>query len=80
MSGYIISAGAHYHWVKKIVASTTGAGALKLTLKGDPNAAELQFNEAEITIFTDDVDLTARLIAAINSVSEPARPPEMETA
>lgn len=69
MSGYIISTGAHYHWVKKIVASTHGDGALKLTLKGDPEAAELQFNEAEITIFTDDVDLTARLIKAINAVN-----------
>lgn len=65
----IISTGAHYHWVKKIVASTHGAGALKLTLRGDPTVTEHQFNEAEITIFTDDVDLTERLIEAINGVN-----------
>lgn len=68
-SGYIISTGAHYHWVKTIAASTTGRGALKLTLRGDPTAAEHQFNEAEITIFTNDVALTARLIKAINGAA-----------
>lgn len=69
MTGYIISTGAHYHWVRKITASTHGDGVLRLTLHGDRDANDLQFNEAEITIFTDDVDLTERLIKAISSVN-----------
>lgn len=70
MKAHIISTGAHYHWVKKIVASTHGDGVLRLTLKGDPAAAEMQFNEAEITVFTDDIEMTERLIWAINGVAE----------
>lgn len=67
---YLISTGTHYHWVKQITASTYGDGALKLTLRGDPEVSQIQFNEAEITIFTDDVALTDRLIAAINGAAK----------
>lgn len=66
---YMISAGAYYHYVHSIYASSTGAGVLKLTLKGDPKASQYQFNDAEITIFTDNIEVTERLIAAINGAS-----------
>lgn len=66
---YHISTGVHYHWVRKISARTNGNGALRLTLHGDPDASTVQFNEAEITIFTDDVELTDRLIKAINGAA-----------
>jgi hypothetical protein len=67
----MISTGAHYHWVKTISASTHGSGALKLTLHGESDESFQQFNDAEITIFTDDVELTERLIAAINGAAKP---------
>lgn len=67
----MVSTGAHYHWVKSIEASTYGNGALKLTLHGEPDDSFQQFNAAEITIFTDDEDLTARLVAAINGATKP---------
>lgn len=66
MSANIIASGASYHWVKKIVASTNGNGVLKLTLEGDQSVSDCSFNQAEILIFTDDFDLTERLIKAIN--------------
>ena len=66
---YLVSTGSHYHWVKKITASTYGGGALKLTLHGDPDASPVQFYEAVITIFTDDDALTERLIKAINGAA-----------
>lgn len=77
---YRISTNAHYHWVKKITASTYGNGALKITLHGEPDASEIQFNEAEITIFTDDVDLTDRLIKAINGAATVPSVEESEAA
>jgi DNA-binding protein YbaB len=69
MSGNIISTSANYHWIKKIVASTTGDGVLKLTLEGDQSVSNCSFNQAEILVFTDDVDLTVRLIKAINDAT-----------
>jgi len=75
---YMVSTCAHYHWVKKVTASTHGNGALKLTLHGETDASDVQFNEADITIFTDDIALTARLVEAINSVSR--APSEKEAA
>lgn len=63
-----IATGAHYHNVKRITAGTHGAGALKLELWGDEDG-ESQFNLAEVTIFTDDEDLTERLMAAINGAA-----------
>lgn len=66
MSGYLVSTSANYHWVRKIVASTNGAGVLKLTLEGDQSVSECSFNQAEILVFLDDFRLTDRLIEAIN--------------
>jgi D-lyxose ketol-isomerase len=65
-----IATGAHYHWVKSISAMTHGNGALKITLHGERDETSQQFNEAEITVFTDDVALTERLIAAINGAAK----------
>lgn len=65
---YMISLSANYHWVKTISASTTGNGVLNLTFHGDRDANGAQFNDAEVTAFTDDVELTERLIEAINRV------------
>jgi hypothetical protein len=65
---YMISTSANYHWVKTISASTYGDGVLKLTFHGDRAANDAQFNDAEVTVFTDDVELTERLIEAINRV------------
>jgi len=67
----MISTGTHYHWVKSISAATFGGGALRLTLRGEQSESFQQFNEAEIVIFTDDAELTERLIAAINAASSP---------
>lgn len=67
----MISTGIHFHWVKSISAGTYGNGALKITLHGDLDENMQQFNEAEITVFTDDVALTERLIAAINGAAKP---------
>jgi uncharacterized protein YejL (UPF0352 family) len=67
MSGNIISTSV-CHWVKKIVASTNGDGVLRLTLEGDQSVSDHSFNQAEIIIFTDDVEYTDRLIEAINAV------------
>lgn len=66
----MISTTANYHWVKKISAHTHGGGALTLTLHGDCEADSCQFNQSEIVVFTDDVALTERLIAAINGAAE----------
>ena len=74
----MISTGAHYHWVKRITASTYGQGALKLTLHGEQDEGFQQFNDAEITVFTDDVALTERLVAAINGAAEPVSVAEPE--
>jgi DNA-binding protein YbaB len=76
----MISTGAHYHWVKAISASTHGNGALKLTLRGESDDTHQQFNEAEITIFTDDVELTKRLVAAINGAAKPIETEQSEAA
>jgi len=70
MTALMISTGAHYHWVKSISASTHGDGALKLTLQGAEDEDFQQFNQAEITIFTDDERLVDRLIAAINGAAK----------
>lgn len=76
----MISTGAHYHWVKTISADTHGSGALKLTLHGDTDENFQQFNQAEITIFTDDVALTERLIAAINGAAKTTEAEQSEAA
>jgi DNA-binding protein YbaB len=76
----MISTSANYHWVKAISASTHGDGALKLTFHGDRGANSCQFNEAEVTVFTDDVELTARLIAAINGAAKPIETEQSEAA
>jgi DNA-binding protein YbaB len=76
MSGNIVSTTINYHWIKKIVASTNGGGVLKLTLEGDQSVSDCSFNQAEILIFTDDDDLTGRLIEAINNA---AAKPEIAT-
>jgi DNA-binding protein YbaB len=76
----MISTGAHYHWVKSISASTHGSGALKLTLHGGRDETFQQFNEAEITVFTDDEALTDRLIAAINGAAKPLDAEQSEAA
>lgn len=83
--GYLISAGASYHWVRQISASTHGDGVLKLTLHGDRDASEIQFNRAEVLIFTDDVEMTSRMVAAINGAAkareeEPAADAQSEAA
>lgn len=70
----MISTGAHYHHVRSISACTHGDGVLKLTLHGDSDASDTQFNDAEITVFTDDVALTERLIKAINGAAEAPLP------
>lgn len=78
MKGRFISTGVHYHGVEQIVASTHGGGVLRLTLKGDPAVSEMQFNEAEITIFTDNAAMTDRLIKAINGAIEEERVSQLE--
>jgi len=70
----MISTGSHYHHVKSIFAHTYGDGALRLTLRGNSDASDMQANEVDITVFTDDVALTERLIAAINGASEAPTP------
>lgn len=75
----MISTSANYHWVKTVSASTHGNGVLKLTFRGDRDS-NCQFNESEINVFTDNEELTARLIAAINSASVPAEVKEPEDA
>jgi hypothetical protein len=77
---YLISTGIHYHWIRKITASTHGNGALKLTLHGDSDASDCQFNEAEITVFTEDVAMVERLIEAINAVKPTPALPSYEEA
>lgn len=77
MTAQMISTGAHYHWVKTISASTYGNGVLKLELHGARDAKADQFNMAEITVFTDDVALTERLVEAINGA---AAKPEADAA
>lgn len=77
---YQISTSANYHWVKKITAATHGDGVLKLTLHGDRDAHSCQFNEVDINVFTDDVEMTDRLIEAINGVSREQASEEMEAA
>lgn len=69
MSGpYMVYATTAFHWVTKITAHTHGDGVLTLTLHGDPTVSENQFNDAEIKIFTDNLNLTDRLVSAINAV------------
>ncbi|MCK1430869.1 hypothetical protein [Bradyrhizobium sp. 87] len=80
MTALMISTGAHYHWVKAIEASTHGGGALKLTLHGGADEDFQQFNQAEITVFTDDADLVERLIAAINGAAKPVESEQSEAA
>jgi hypothetical protein len=65
---YMISTSANYHWVNKIEASTNGNAVLKLELQGDSDVNDLQFNHAEVLIFTKDAAMVDRLIKAINSV------------
>lgn len=62
-----LTAAVSFHWIKSITARstyTTGA-PLILNLAGEDGTG------GEITIFTDNADLTARLIEAINSVNAP---------
>lgn len=65
---FMVSTSANYHWTTKITASTLGDGALHLTLHGDPAATDGQFNQADITVFTEDAEMVAHLVEAINSV------------
>ena len=74
---YRISTCANYHWVKRIEAATHGNGALKLILWGGGDT-DLQFDQAEITVFMDDQQLVDRIVAAINGVD--AKTPEVEPA
>lgn len=74
---YRIATCANYHWVKRIEAATHGNGALKLILWGGGDT-DLQFDQAEITVFMDDQQLVDRFVAAINSVD--AKTPEVEPA
>lgn len=68
----MISSSVNYHWVKAVSASSHGGNVLKLTLRGERDALSCQFNEVDINIFMDgNADLTARLIAAINSAAAP---------
>lgn len=69
MAGYMISAGSSYHWVRRIEASTHGSGVLKLVLHGDDDANDQCFNQAEVLIFTDNIDMTDRLVSAINGAA-----------
>lgn len=69
MTALMISTSANYHWVRSISAHTNGGGVLTLTLRGDRDAESTQYNQCDICIFTDDVALTERLIAAINGVN-----------
>lgn len=71
MAALMVTSSSNYHWVKTISAHTNGDGVLSLTLHGDSEAIDGQFNQAEITVFTDDVALTERLIKAINGAAEP---------
>ena len=66
---YMISAGVHFHWVKRISAETNSKGVLKLTVHGDENVTDEQFNTAEIMIFTEDPEMVGRLVAAINGAA-----------
>jgi hypothetical protein len=71
---YMISTGSYYHHVLRIEAETNGDGVLKLMLYGGAVTDE-QFNQADITIFTEEKDqpLVDRLVAAINGCNvEPA--------
>lgn len=77
---YLISTGSHYHWVREITASTHGNGALKLTLHGDRDASDCQFNEAEVTIFTEDAAMVDRMIEAINAIKPTPALPTYEEA
>jgi hypothetical protein len=75
---YMISTGAHYHWVERITAETNTPGALKIILHGAEDVSDQQFNQAEITIFTDNAALARRLAAAINECAKaPARKHEV---
>lgn len=76
----MISSTTNYHWVKSLSARTHGGGALTLTLRGDRDASSCQYNESDITIFTDDVELTERLIAAINGAAKPVETDQSEAA
>lgn len=78
--GYLISAGSSFHWVKSVEASTHGSGVLKLTLHGEPDVSDECFNRAEVLIFTDDVDLTGRLVVAINGAAAKSAEVEPRTA
>ena len=71
-SGCSISTSANYHWVERISAHTNGNGVLKLNLHGNSGVSATQFNYVEINIFTDDVELTDRLIKAINGAAHKA--------
>lgn len=74
---YRIATCTNYHWVKRIEAATHGNGALKLILWGGGDT-DLQFDQAEITVFMDDQQLVDRIVAAINGVD--AKTPEVEPA
>ena len=75
---YRIATCANYHWVKRIEAATHGNGALKLILWGGGDT-DIQFDQAENTVFMDDQKLVDRIVAAINGVAIQA-PKEEEAA
>lgn len=60
-------------WVKRITASSTRTSGAPLQLK-----LESDTSTASITIFTDNPELTERLIAAINGAAEPVEPAKIE--
>jgi hypothetical protein len=68
----IISSYASYHWVEKISAHThnTQGSPLILTLTGDPDISGCQINACEIAIYTENQELTDRLVAAINGAKQ----------
>lgn len=74
---YMISASSSYHWVRRISAETNTEGVLKIILHGDDGVSDIQFNSAEIMIFTGDKQLVDRLVIAINNA---AIPPNKEKA
>jgi hypothetical protein len=66
----MISTGANYHWVERITAETNTKGVLKLILHGAEDVSDQQFNQAEITIFTDNPALVRRLVDAVNECAK----------
>jgi hypothetical protein len=67
---FMVSSGSNYHYVRRISAESNTDGVLKLVLHGDEDVSDIQFNYAEVLIFTDDQAMVDRLIAAINGAAQ----------